>query len=633
MIIFVRAWIFLSALLVGAGWILSGIHELNRTGYLVFFLLVVIALFFFCWRNLRSHLRNVRNQFWQGWRKLSCRFCRPAPFLFLGLLLLALIGGVLYPPTNIDTEAYRIPRVLHWLGQEQWHWIHTYDPRMNSTGCGFEWLSAPLILFTRTDRLVFLINWISYLMLPGMIFSVFTRLEIQPRVAWWWMWFLSSGWCFVMQAGSTGNDSFTAIYALAALDLALRAKETRSVRDFWLSMLAAALAGGAKQINLPLLLPWVIAAGSSLRLLSTRPMTTVIVGLASLLISALPITIANLVFTGNWMGFSRYVSGMENPLWINAKFDGSPFWGIVGNTFNITIQNLVPPYFPIAERWNAWMEHFTHTSFGMHFTSFDHFGSLFRFVTETTVGVGTGVCLLVLPAVLAACRSYRANAGSFFFWLRLSPWLALLVLMAKTGSFSAGRYLAPYYPFLLPLILVRPEQHYLVRKKWWQMLGLLVMLFTALLLMMSFDRPLFPVRTMIGWLQTHKPNSGIVLRLEKLYGIHSLSYIDERNPFEKDLAQERLIGCTSDGGLLEPGLWLPFGCRKVELVRAEDSPQQLRQRGIHIVVVEDLFLQMTGKTIEQWMKQFDAELINEAIFQQQPTYRISHVYIARLRLE
>ena len=39
---------------------------------------------------------------------------------------------------------------------------------MNISACGMEWLSAPLILFSHTDRLLFLINWISYLMLPGL---------------------------------------------------------------------------------------------------------------------------------------------------------------------------------------------------------------------------------------------------------------------------------------------------------------------------------------------------------------------------------------------------------------------------------------------------------------------------------
>ena len=98
---------------------------------------------------------------------------------------------------------------------------------MNIAATGFEWLSAPLLLFTRTNQFLFLINWASYLMLPGLIFSVFTRLQVRPRVAWWWMWLLASGWCYVLQASSDMNDSFAVIYALASVDFALRAQEKK----------------------------------------------------------------------------------------------------------------------------------------------------------------------------------------------------------------------------------------------------------------------------------------------------------------------------------------------------------------------------------------------------------------------
>jgi hypothetical protein len=637
MLKFVRAWIFLSALLSSAGWVLSACHQLNQAGYLVIFLLVLLALGWWGW-TLRPSTRDVPPSLRRLGHKLSRRFRRPAPFLFLVLALLALVGGALYVPTNIDTNAYRIPRVLHWLGQEQWHWIHTYDPRFNSTACGFEWLTAPLILFTHTDRFLFLINWVSYLMLPGLIFDVFTRLQIRPRVAWWWMWFLSSGWGFTMQAGSTGNDSMAAIYALASVSLALRAKERASLGDLWLSMLAAALLTGVKQTNMPLVLPWLIVAGGSYKLLRARPLATGAIMVASLLVSAMPVTVGNFVHCGNFMGLSGNMSGLENPLWANSKFDGSPLWGIVGNTLCITMQNLAPPYFPLAERWNEAMNHFVQTPFGAHFAGFDHFGRVWRFSSELTAGVGPGVCLLILLAICGA-RSGRAAASvgktriqpGFFRWLRLAPWVGLLIFMAKTASFAAARYIAPYYPFLFPLALVCPGHSYLVRQKWWQRLGLLVMFSAATLLVVSLSRPLFPVRTILGCLQQEHPHSRLVSSVARLYAVKALSYGSERNPLEKDLPPgERCIGYTSAGGVFEPCLWLPFGCRKVELVRAEDAPQQLRQLGLHYVVVEDIFLLMINETIEQWMNRYRAELIDEATFQSQST-QIIHVYLVRLR--
>ncbi len=69
--------------------------------------------------------------------QVDAPFSTAVPMLFLLLAALALIGGALYPPTNIDTNAYRIPRVLHWLGQGQWHWFDTYDPPQNRPGLRF----------------------------------------------------------------------------------------------------------------------------------------------------------------------------------------------------------------------------------------------------------------------------------------------------------------------------------------------------------------------------------------------------------------------------------------------------------------------------------------------------------------
>ena len=104
-----------------------------------------------------------------GWnlRKQRRRFRRTFPLAFLILALLAILGGALHPPSNYDALAYRVPRVLHWLAEGQWHWIYTDFQRVNTRACGIEWLSAPLIAFTKTDRLLFLINAVLVLAAAG----------------------------------------------------------------------------------------------------------------------------------------------------------------------------------------------------------------------------------------------------------------------------------------------------------------------------------------------------------------------------------------------------------------------------------------------------------------------------------
>ena len=294
--VLVLIWVWTCAYLNCAGWALSALHQLNAGGYAVVLLLWLVILFI--WKQKTS--AQIFPQ--ACCHKFRRRFRKPFPLAFLILAALAFLGGALYPPSNYDALAYRIPRVLHWLAEDQWHWIHTVFPRLNNRSCGIEWVSAPLIALTGTDRLLFLINFISFLFLPGLVFSVFTRLGVQRRVAWHWTWIAPTGYCFVLQAGSIGNDLFGAVFALAAVDFALRVKNSGSPRDFFASVLAAAVMTSAKTSNLPLLLPWAIALLPSLKLILRRPLWTVAVCVLALVASVLPSMVLNQKFSGDWSG-------------------------------------------------------------------------------------------------------------------------------------------------------------------------------------------------------------------------------------------------------------------------------------------------------------------------------------------
>jgi len=282
------AWIILCAFCNCAGWILSAVHHLDRIGYalaMIGGLVMVLALGNRMWRNALADLRLG---------KLRRRFGRGLPPGFLILAALAFLGGALYLPSNYDALAYRTPRVLHWLAEGRWHWIHTDFGRLNTRGCGMEWVTAPLILFTGTDRLSFLINVACFALLPGRVFSVLKHLGVSGRTAWHWMWLLPTGYCYLLQAGSIGNDLFGALFALAAIELALRARQSERPEDLWLSLIAAGLMTAGKAFNELLLLPWQLAVWPALRLLIRRPLLFVLVILMAAGSSLLPTSWLNL---------------------------------------------------------------------------------------------------------------------------------------------------------------------------------------------------------------------------------------------------------------------------------------------------------------------------------------------------
>jgi len=629
MLSLVRAWILLSTLLVAGGWSLSALRQLNPAGYLGLFLLAALLA---GWQ--RRAIGTAAGEFLhRAWPKIWRRGRRALPRVFFALALMSLAAGLLYVPTNADSNGYRIPRVLHWLAAGQWHWIHTYDLRMNMASCGYEWLTAPLLLFTHSDRLFFLANWVSYLLLPGLIFSVFVRIGVRPRVAWWWMWLLPSGWCFVFQASSTVNDSFAVIYALAAVDFALRARRNERPGDLWLSLLAAALLTGTKQTAIPLALLWLIAVAPAGRMIGRRLAATALVGLLALLVSGVPTMVLNKMYTGTISGMPAVV-GPHSYFWKIAPLP-SPVWGVLGNAFCLPLENLAPPFFPWAPKWNALMDRFGETSLGAHFIYFEHFGALRPGSSDATAGIGAGLCLLALISWLAG-RRLAAGSGAVrvrdtAWWLRLVPWLLLLLFMAKIGTAQNARQFAPYYLFLFPALLVLPGQSALTRQRWWQRLGLLILLLAAGLVVVARNRPLLPAQTLVTGLQARHPHWGFLAKAEFLYS-NRVAIENMRALVPPALPPgEAVIGYAATVGRSEPWVWLPFGTHRVEDVIPGETREQLLAKGIRYVAVEDSFLTRLNLDIDQLAAEMNGEVLERWSFEKDLNAPPAGLFLMRLR--
>ena len=143
-LVLARFWIAASAFLIAAGWVLSALHALDRTGYAVVFAVAAILLVLALRRN---------PGWWRGLRWARRRFRRWPACGFAVLFGAVVLGGVLYFPASYDALSYRIPRTLHWLAQGEWHWIHTTYARLNIRAAGCEWMMAPVLLFCRSERI------------------------------------------------------------------------------------------------------------------------------------------------------------------------------------------------------------------------------------------------------------------------------------------------------------------------------------------------------------------------------------------------------------------------------------------------------------------------------------------------
>jgi len=601
-----RLWIWLCAFATCAGWTLSAIDQLNRGGYAIAFAVVVIV--FFVGRAVLLRSPNIHGDAatspYRNWKKCFRRFRRPLPLAFFALAILIFLGGAIYPPSNYTGLQYHLARVLQWLAHDGWWWIHSPNYRMNDRATGTEWLLAPLLLFTKSDRLLFLVNFIPFLLMPGLIFSIFTRLGISVRVAWQWMWLLPTGYNFILQAGSIANDTFPTVFALAAIDFALRACQSGKFFDVGNSILAAALLTGAKASNLPLLLPWAIAFFPSLPVLRKKILPAIPILLLAATVSFLPNAILNSHFCGDWSG-----ANLEEP----RLAQKNPIAGIYGNFFQIALDNFAPPIFPLAHWWNDraahFMPHFLVANANKYFD--DGFFALGELPTEDWAGIGFGLSILLLVSIVAALyarRNRRARtAATAMRWpFFISIWLALIAYSAKSGLTNTARIIAPYYPLLIASLVVSVAWSEIIRRRWWKIFAGIAVALSFVVLIVSADRPLWPAKTILSKLVAQHPNSSAISRALNVYTIYSKRsdpLASVRQLLPENIKVVGFIGGADD---MDISLWRPFGSRTVKHFFWNDS--EIRSQ-VQYAVVGGANLKARGATIDDWLLKNNAELI------------------------
>jgi hypothetical protein len=611
----VLLWVWFCAYLNCAGWALSAIHQLNAGGYAILLLLWLVVLF--VWKQKTS-----AKFFPHACCKKFCRhFRKPFPLAFLILAAMAFLGGVLYAPSNYDALAYRIPRILHWLAANHWHWIHTIFDRVNNRSCGIEWVSAPFIALLKTDRLLFLINIISFLFLPGLVFSVFTRLGVRRRVAWHWMWIVPTTYGLVLQAGGIGNDLFGAVFALAAVDFALRAKNSQSPRDFFAAILAAAMMTSAKVSSLPLLLPWAIAILPSVKLIFRWPLKTFAVCVIAIFASALPTMCLNQKFSGDWSGAGLNRGEVKNavPLRIGA------------NVVLLTIENFVPPVFPQAGKWNHFMDEKLPPKLEKRLAQLVEFPGcrfhLEEMQIEENGGLGFGVSVLLLASIVVTIflRGKRTGGGSM--WqtcVRWSPLISLTAVVVESNVDGIARILTPYYALLIPIVLANSGHELLVKKCWWRVSALAVFLIAAGLLIISPARPLFPVMTILDKMQNAPPRAREVY---SVYRDRPDAFAPARDILPPDL---KILGVTTFDDP-ETSLWQPFGSRRIEHVCPQDSAADLKTRGIEYILVKDeAFGKWFSGSFDDWLKKMNAQTVRKISLNLRASSGPADWYLVRL---
>lgn len=583
------------AIEVSLGWALSPLHYLTRATYLVLLFGIVLPVVF--WMRRKSYFSFNLQQFTT---RLKTRLRRPLPVLFLIGLILSLAGGLIYLPNNYDALSYRIPRLLDWIANHGWYWIPTSNQRMNYSGSVQEWLFFPFVVADRSDRLLPLLNIVCFSFLPSLVFSIFTRLGIQPRVVWWWMWLLPLGMGIVLQAGGVGNDLLSVFFFMVAIDTALRYRESLAPELLLFSIFSIALCSGVKLSNLPLALPWLAILVPFGREILHKGWKFAIVALLALSISILPTIVLNWTYTSSFTG------DPENKTRINLS---NPLAAVTGNLVMIVENNIAPPFMPFANGIEAGLNNLAvFRSDSWLKRNYPHFEfSLNELPQEEASGLGLFLIILFMWSLVQATWStrpepkpivmglYRQQIIYFF----IAAGLAVLVFMAKMGSESAARLFLPYYFLIIGFGLWLRDSSRLVRKMSWHIISVASAVMTILVLILSPSRPLFPFRPVLQAVSGIAPKS-LVERAATVYE----TYADRADAFAvvriNLSSSDPILGFVSTGDDLETSLWRPFGSRRVFHILPGMSTDQLKNIGIEKVLASMSVLQQKPGALAQF---------------------------------
>jgi hypothetical protein len=347
-----------------------------------------------------------------------------------------------------------------------------------------------------------------------------------------------------------------------------------------------------------------------LPLLRRKPVATLLVFLLAALVSFLPIAALNAHYCGDWSGakLEPAVMVMKNP-WV----------GLWANIFQVLMGNLVPPLFPLAGWWNAhaplFMPHFLVAAADRFFdTGFFVIGEL---PTEDWAGLGFGVTLLLLVSVAGSwwlrgtappAPASRSLPSALCRCVLLAAWVSLAAYCMKSGMTTAARLIAPYYPLLVPLLLLGPAPGEIIRRRWWRGLTAGVMFFAFVVVIVVPDRPLWPAKTILARLHAQHPDQRLFNRALKVYTVYSERW--DALAAVRDLLPpgSKVVGFIGGADDCDISLWRPFGERRVEHFLPTDSGDQIRARAQY-VVVSGSSLEGLGISFTNWQQRTGAELI------------------------
>ncbi len=232
----VREIILVEAILLGVGITVSteclnALHFLTTGGVFIWWILSSVALNYYRQRLPAAEPLKLFSGSWKHLRESG---------IFAGIMLIAifcftavlLFVAILAAPNNYDSMTYHLARVGHWVQDQSIAFYGTSIPRQNYMPPWSSWAMLQLVLLQGDDRLVNLVQWLSY---SGCILGaslVTERLGGTRRLGILAAFFVASLPMAIFESTTTQNDLVMSFWLIcvvyACIQLSLLAKGTAS---------------------------------------------------------------------------------------------------------------------------------------------------------------------------------------------------------------------------------------------------------------------------------------------------------------------------------------------------------------------------------------------------------------------
>ncbi|WP_139559747.1 glycosyltransferase family 39 protein [Methylotetracoccus oryzae] len=258
----------------------------------------------------------------------------------------ALAMGLLYPPNNGDSIIYHLPRQLIWIS-ERTVWPQAMPfPHMSVMPALSEWVSVQLYVLAGSDRLSFLVQWVSYVTCWALLDAILQQDGASRTARLYAVAFFASLPAAFYQASNNKNDLFLTAWLLLLWLVARRCIALRT-NGLGASMLAgvsagcAMLAKGTAVVYLP-----AIGMVAGLRFIANRARFSAIGG-GAFVSAAAVITALHYVPT-----FVLFASG-------DTATEGSVLNGRIlsaSSAVSVLVRNLALQFALPFESWNRTLE-------------------------------------------------------------------------------------------------------------------------------------------------------------------------------------------------------------------------------------------------------------------------------------